>query len=81
MTPYVALSGRPFTVQTRSGVLFGGPHCRIRLVEAARDQGLTTATICDAGRTQIESGTRTVGAIGPGAATLVDRVTGHLKLL
>ncbi|TRY67825.1 hypothetical protein TCAL_11127 [Tigriopus californicus] len=47
---------------------------------AARSLGLVNAIITDAGRTQIDPGSRTVVAVGPGPDSLVDRVTGHLKL-
>lgn len=43
--------------------------------------GLCAQVIQDAGRTQIESGSRTVLGIGPGPKSVVDRVTGDLKLL
>lgn len=42
--------------------------------------GLCARVIQDAGRTQIASGSRTVlGVLGP--KSVVDSVTGHLKLL
>ncbi|XP_002120560.2 peptidyl-tRNA hydrolase 2, mitochondrial [Ciona intestinalis] len=43
--------------------------------------GLTATVIQDAGRTQIAPGSRTVLGVGPGIESLVDKVTGHLKLL
>jgi PTH2 family peptidyl-tRNA hydrolase len=46
----------------------------------ARTAGLVAESIRDAGRTQIASGTRTVCAIGPAPSTLIDLITGHLKL-
>ncbi|XP_034189140.1 peptidyl-tRNA hydrolase 2, mitochondrial [Osmia lignaria lignaria] len=46
----------------------------------ARAVGLLANTIQDAGRTQIEPGSKTVCAVGPGPAPLIDEVTGHLKL-
>ncbi len=46
----------------------------------ARSLGLTTAVIQDAGRTQIAPGSRTVLGVGPAPASLVDEVTGTLKL-
>lgn len=50
------------------------------LLDAARRANLIAVSIRDAGRTQVISGTKTVGAIGPGPAKLIDCVTGHLKL-
>lgn len=43
--------------------------------------GVPFCAISDAGRTEVASGTRTVVAVGPAPARLVDRVTGHLSLL
>jgi len=43
--------------------------------------GLEAQVIHDAGRTQIKSGSATVLGIGPGPRSVVDQVTGHLKLL
>jgi len=48
---------------------------------AARALSLVNYVVQDAGRTQIESGSLTVLAIGPVAADTVDQLTGHLKLL
>ncbi|KAG5941830.1 hypothetical protein E4U53_007340 [Claviceps sorghi] len=47
----------------------------------ALDLHLTAEVIQDAGRTQIDPGSLTVLGIGPGPKSLVDQVTGHLKLL
>ncbi|QPG93686.1 hypothetical protein C2857_001717 [Epichloe festucae Fl1] len=47
----------------------------------ALDLGLTAEVIEDAGRTQIDPGSLTVLGVGPGPKSLVDKVTGHLKLL
>ncbi|XP_038061841.1 peptidyl-tRNA hydrolase 2, mitochondrial-like [Patiria miniata] len=52
----------------------------VELALKARSLGLTTAIIQDAGRTQIAPGSRTVLGVGPGPASLVDEVTGELKL-
>ncbi|KAL8945573.1 MAG: hypothetical protein Q9222_007898 [Ikaeria aurantiellina] len=43
--------------------------------------GLCAQIIHDAGRTQIASGSATVLGVGPGPKSVVDRVTGGLKLL
>ena len=51
------------------------------LAEKAERAGLITYIVADAGRTQIESGTETVCAIGPAAKLDLDEITGHLKLL
>lgn len=53
---------------------------RMELMQKARSAGLIAESIRDAGRTQIVSGTRTVCAIGPAPAKLIDTITGHLKL-
>jgi len=50
------------------------------LVQKAREMGLCAQAIRDQGRTQVISGTRTVAAIGPGKAKLIDYITGNLKL-
>ena len=52
----------------------------LTIMATARSLGLVTAIIQDAGRTQIEAGSRTVVAVGPGPEDLVDQVTSHLKL-
>ena len=52
----------------------------LELMKRAKQSGLISVVIQDAGRTQVESGTRTVGGIGPARGDLIDQVTGHLKL-
>lgn len=47
----------------------------------AMSLGICAKIIHDAGRTQIASGTATVLGVGPGPKSMVDKVTGGLKLL
>lgn len=54
---------------------------QLELSRLAEEQGIFTFVVVDAGRTQIAAGSRTVLAIGPAPKTLVDQITGHLKLL
>ena len=53
---------------------------RDEMLKKARLAGIVAESIRDAGRTQVASGTKTVGAIGPAPASLIDMVTGQLKL-
>jgi PTH2 family peptidyl-tRNA hydrolase len=50
------------------------------LADSARREGLPHAIIRDAGHTQLEPGTVTTLAVGPGDDEAVDRVTGDLSL-
>ncbi|KAJ2848632.1 hypothetical protein IWW36_003182 [Coemansia brasiliensis] len=52
----------------------------VQMERKARNCGLIAQSICDAGRTQIAAGSRTVLGIGPGPASLVNKVSGHLQL-
>lgn len=52
----------------------------LNLVKKAKEMGLCARCIVDDGRTQVAHGTKTVAAIGPGKAKLIDYVTGNLKL-
>ena len=47
----------------------------------ALEKGLITKKICDAGRTQVEPGSITVLGIGPAPVSVVNEITGKLKLL
>ncbi|KAK7201443.1 Peptidyl-tRNA hydrolase PTH2 [Novymonas esmeraldas] len=53
----------------------------LALAKHARQMDLPHYVVRDAGRTQVAPGSRTVVAIGPGPKSLVDEVTGQLKLL
>jgi len=50
-----------------------------KYLQIAKDNGLTTAMIQDAGKTIVEPGTKTCFAIGPATEDEVDAVTGDLK--
>ena len=52
-----------------------------RLAKHAQGLGVLNYIVRDAGRTQIPAGSQTVVAIGPAPKSLIDQVTGHLKLL
>ncbi|KAF9157413.1 hypothetical protein DFQ26_008764 [Actinomortierella ambigua] len=52
----------------------------LKLQQHARQVGLAAHSIRDAGRTQIAAGSRTVLAVGPGPISVINQVTGHLKL-
>jgi len=47
----------------------------------AMSLGLCARVVRDAGRTQIASGSATVLGVGPGPKSVVDQITGTLKLL
>jgi peptidyl-tRNA hydrolase, PTH2 family len=49
--------------------------------QQAKDAGLITAMITDAGRTVVEPGTVTCCAIGPDDEEKIDEITGKLKIV
>ena len=51
------------------------------LHKKAREMGLNAYAVKDAGRTQIEAGSLTVCCVGPASSILLDKITGHLKLM
>jgi len=51
------------------------------LIQLAKDEDIVTSVITDAGKTVVEPGTVTCGAIGPDTEENIDRITGKLKLM
>ena len=51
------------------------------LFQKCLQQRLNCYLVVDAGRTQIEAGSKTILGIGPAPTDLIDKVTKHLKLL
>eukprot|EP00816_Leptocylindrus_hargravesii_P001877 CAMPEP_0196813048 /NCGR_PEP_ID=MMETSP1362-20130617/33259_1 /TAXON_ID=163516 /ORGANISM="Leptocylindrus danicus, Strain CCMP1856" /LENGTH=157 /DNA_ID=CAMNT_0042189061 /DNA_START=110 /DNA_END=583 /DNA_ORIENTATION=+ len=51
------------------------------IMEQARDRGIPYYLVCDAGRTQIAAGSRTVLGLGPAPVAMFEGVTDHLKLM
>ena len=49
--------------------------------ESAKKMKLKCALITDAGKTEVEPGTITCLAIGPDDEKIIDKITGHLKML
>jgi len=59
----------------------GGESSLLALQAQASEMGVSAAVIRDAGRTQVERGAATALAVGPAPASVLDEITGHLKLL
>lgn len=53
----------------------------LTLESKADELGLGNYLVCDAGHTQIPADSKTVLAIGPAPAKVLDKLTGHLKLM
>lgn len=53
----------------------------LRYNQQAKDAGLVTAVITDAGYTVVKPGTRTCCAIGPDKASAIDAITGKLSTM
>lgn len=49
-------------------------------LKKAEEQGLIFSLIVDAGHTEVDPGTKTCGAIGPAPESLIDKITGDLKM-
>ncbi|XP_060533250.1 probable peptidyl-tRNA hydrolase 2 [Cylas formicarius] len=52
----------------------------LELDKKAKEMNVLSCIIRDAGQTQVLPGTRTVIAIGPAPKSVLDKITGHLKL-
>ena len=57
-----------------------GESALFELADRAEREGLPHAIVRDAGHTQLDPGTVTALAVGPGDDDVVDRVTGDLSL-
>jgi len=53
----------------------------LKLNQQAKDAGLTTAVITDAGLTVVAPGTKTCCAFGPDLAKKIDLITRHLNVM
>lgn len=51
------------------------------MVQQAKDIGIATSVITDAGHTVVEPGTVTCGALGPDSAERIDMIISKLKLM
>ncbi|HDD67799.1 MAG TPA: peptidyl-tRNA hydrolase [Candidatus Thorarchaeota archaeon] len=67
--------------QKKVAVRVGSPEELLELRRLAVIHRIPHALIRDAGLTELPPGTLTVIGIGPAPSELVDKVTGHLKLL
>lgn len=47
---------------------------------AAKEINVLSSVVRDAGQTQVAPGSRTVIAVGPAPKSVLDKITGHLKL-
>lgn len=52
-----------------------------QLSEVAKSHKVLSCIISDAGTTQVKAGTPTVIGIGPDRSDIIDKITGHLKLI
>lgn len=68
---------------------FGGTKITLRLDsqeelfaidKKAKDLRVLTSIVRDAGQTQVAPGSRTVIAVGPAPQSVLNKITGHLKL-
>lgn len=52
----------------------------LEISEKAKKLGILSSIVRDAGQTQVAPGSRTVIAIGPAPKSVLEQITGHLKL-
>lgn len=57
-----------------------GEEALLNYVQIAKSKGILTSSVTDAGHTQVKRGTLTVVGIGPGPESLINQVTGKLKI-
>jgi len=69
------------TGQAKIAVKCDSEESMMELQAIAKSLNLCARVVHDAGRTQIAAGSSTVLGIGPGPVSLVNQVTGHLRLL
>jgi PTH2 family peptidyl-tRNA hydrolase len=69
------------TGQTKVALKASSEDEILELEAIAKSLNICARSIQDAGRTQVEAGSRTVLGIGPAPVELVNQVTGHLRLL
>jgi PTH2 family peptidyl-tRNA hydrolase len=69
------------TGQTKIALKVSSEEEILELEAIAKSLNLCARSIQDAGRTQVEAGSRTVLGIGPAPVELINQVTGHLRLL
>jgi PTH2 family peptidyl-tRNA hydrolase len=67
--------------QTKIVLKVGSERELFEFKAIADAQNLNNSLICDAGRTQLEPGTFTCLGIGPAASSVLDKITGSLKML
>ncbi|XP_026472817.1 peptidyl-tRNA hydrolase 2, mitochondrial isoform X2 [Ctenocephalides felis] len=67
--------------QAKIAVKIDTEESMLEVLQKAKGFGLITSLVRDAGRTQISPNTKTVLAVGPGPKSVIDHITGDLKLL
>lgn len=65
---------------TKIAVRLDSEEEMIAIDKKAKELDVLSSIIRDAGQTQVAPGSRTVIAIGPAPKSVLDQITGHLKL-